>query len=229
MSCKAGFQKDEKRGRCVAQCPTGFNNTGEACVRPADTLGPESMTCKAGETRQGSRCVAAVTACGKGESLVGGLCFSACAPGFAAVGSSCLPQPPKAFVACGIGAAKDAQSCAAVTLDPVTMVKHRALTLAREGSAAATGDKVTRLLGLHAAYREMAAAYNGAKNSPQFKRDLAAWTQANAGKDAFVPLDDTGAPITEPEMMRHAAQLAAIAGHAGSAASSAYPKCSTLK
>ena len=228
MSCKAGYQRDGKKNRCVAECPSGFSNTGEACVRAAESLGPEAMTCKAGETRQGGRCIAAVTACGKGEALVGGACYAACAPGFDGVGGMCWPQGPKAWLACGIGAAKDAQSCASPALDPMAMLKHHAVALGREGNATA-GDKVTRLLNLHGKFREMAAAYSAVKNSPQFKRDFAAWNQANQGKDAFVALDDSGAPITEPEMMRHAGQLASIAGYAGGVASGGYPKCSTVK
>ena len=230
MSCKAGYKKDDKKARCVAQCPAGFNNTGEACQRPAESLGAESLSCKAGETRQGGRCVAVVATCAKGEVMQGGSCFAACAPGFDGVGGACWPQAPKAWVTCGIGAAKDAQSCAAARMDQVTMVKQHAVSLGRDGNVpAAPGQKVTRLVALHAKFRDLAAAYNSAKESAQFKRDLAAWTQANQGGDSFMPLDDTGAPITEPVMMQHAVQLAAIAGYAGANDSAGYPKCSTIR
>lgn len=228
--CKTGFTKDEKRNRCVAQCAAGFNNTGEACVRAADTLGQDAMSCKAGETRQGARCVAAVTSCAKGEVMQGGSCFAACAPGFDGVGGACWPQAPKAWLACGIGAAKDAPGCAAVQLNPVAMVRHHAVALGREANVpAAPGQQVNRLISLHGKFRDLAAAYNSVKDSAQFKRDLATWSQANQGKDAFVPLDDSGAPTTEPAMLRHALQLAAIAGHASGIDSAGYPKCSTIK
>lgn len=230
MSCKAGFVKDEKKGRCVAQCPAGFSNTGEACVRAADNLGAEALSCKAGETRQGDRCIAAVASCAKGEVMQGGSCFAQCAPGFEGVGGACWPQPPKAWLACGIGAARDAQSCAAAKLDDVAMLKHFAVALGREGNtAAAPGQQVTRLVAIHGKYRELAAAYNNAKDTPRFKRDLAAWNQANKGKASFIALDDTGAPVTEPEMMRHAVQLAAVAGFSGPSDTGGYPKCSTVK
>ncbi|MES2898879.1 MAG: hypothetical protein V4723_04075 [Pseudomonadota bacterium] len=229
MSCKAGFLKDEKKMRCVAQCAAGFNNTGEACVRAADSLGPEAMSCKAGETRQGGRCMAAVASCAKGEILQGGSCFAACAPGYQGVGGACWPQAPKAWVSCGIGAAKDGLSCAAVKLPAVAMVKHHAVALGREaGVAAAPGQQVTRLVSLHAKFRELVAAYNGAKDSAEFKRDLAAWSQANQGKEAFLPFDESGAPTTEPTMVRHAVQLATIAGFKGNVDAGAYPKCSSI-
>ena len=229
MSCKAGFLLDDKKGRCLAKCAAGFTNTGDACVRAADNLGAEALSCKAGETRQGDRCVAAVATCAKGEVMQGGSCFAQCAPGFAGVGGACWPQPPKGWVACGIGAAKDAQSCAAAKLGDVAMIKQLAVSLGREGNTpAAPGQQVTRLVALHGKYRELAAAYASAKDTPQFKRDLAAWNQANKGKASFIPLDDTGAPITEPAMMRHAVQLAAIAGFSG-IDTAGYPKCSTIK
>ncbi len=226
MSCKAGFLKEENKMRCVAQCAPGFNNTGEACVRAADTLGADALTCKAGETRQGARCMAAVATCAKGEVLQGGSCFAACAAGYQGIGGACWPAAPKAWVACGIGAAKDAASCAGVKLPPVAMLKHQAVALGRDaGIAAAPGQQVMRLVALHGKFRELVAAYQGARDTPEFKRDLAAWSEANRGKDAFLPFDDTGAPTTEPAMMRHAVQLAAIAGFKGNPEGAAYPKC----
>ncbi|MES2319901.1 MAG: hypothetical protein V4631_20670 [Pseudomonadota bacterium] len=230
MSCKAGYQKDDKKARCMAQCAPGFTNTGEACTRAVDTLGADALSCKAGETRQGGRCVAAVVACGKGEVLQGGTCFAACAPGYDGVGGACWPQPPKAWVACGMGAAKDAESCAAAKFDTIASLKHHAVALGRDGNVpAAAGQQVMRLVALHAKFRELLDAYASAKDTPQFKRDLAAWNLANQGKDSFTPPDDTGAPVTEPAMMKHAVQFAAIAGFSGGADSAAYPKCSAVK
>ena len=229
LTCKAGYLKDDKKSRCMAQCAPGFNNTGEACVRAADTLGAETLSCKAGETRQAGRCVPAAVACGKGEVLQGGSCFAACAPGYDGVGGACWPQPPKSWFVCGMGAAKDGDACAAAKFDTVTMVKQRAVALGRDGNAvAAPGQQVTRLVALHEKFRDLLAAYVSAKDTPQFKRDLAAWTQANQGKEPFQPLDETGAPVTEPVMMKHAVQLAAIAGFGG-ADSTGYPKCSSIK
>lgn len=228
MSCKAGYLKDDKKARCMAPCAAGFSNTGEACTRAADTLGPDAASCKANETRQGGRCVAAVVSCAKGEVLQGGACFASCAAGYDGVGGKCWPQPPKAWVACGIGAAKDADSCAAAKFDAVALVRQNAVLLGREANVA-TGDKVMRLVALSARFRELAAAYASAKDTPQFKRDLAAWTQANQGKDSFTPFGDPDAPVTESAMLRHAVQLAAIAGFAGANDAPAYPKCSTIK
>jgi hypothetical protein len=228
MSCKAGYQKDEKKARCVAQCSPGYNNTGEACVRAADILGAESMSCKAGEKIQNGRCVAAGATCAKGEVLQGNSCYASCAPGQDGVGGACWPQPPKSWIACGIGGAKDAQSCAAVAMDRFAMLKHRAVSLARDGNVGpAPGQKVARLMALHDKYLDMVAAYSNVKESPQFKRDLAAWDQANQG--AFIPLADPEAPIAEPAMMAHAFQLAAIAGYGGGAGTPGFPKCSTIR
>lgn len=230
MSCKAGYLKDEKSARCVAQCAAGFSNTGEACVRAADVLGLESMSCKAGEKHQNGRCVAAVTNCAKGEVMQGGACYASCPAGYDGVGGACWPQAPKSWIACGIGAAKDAKSCGAVVMDQVVLVKHLAVALGREANIPfAAGQKVTRLVALHDKYTDMLAAYSSVKDTPQFKRDLAAWNQTNQGKDPFMPLDETGAPITEPVMMVHAVQLSTIAGYAGGPGNASYPKCSAVK
>jgi hypothetical protein len=229
MSCKAGYLKDDKKARCYAQCPAGFSNSGDACTRPADTLSAEAMNCKANEVRQGGRCVAAVVTCGKGEVLQAGTCYAQCPAGQDGVGGSCWPQPPKSWVACGMGAARDSDSCAAAKFDGMALVKHYAVALGREGNTVVPpSEKVMRLVALNTKFRELVSAYSSAKDTPQFKRGLAAWTQANQGKDSFTPLDETGAPVTEPLMIRHAVQLAAIASLSGADAVS-YPKCSTVK
>ena len=230
MSCKAGYKKDDKKARCVAQCSSGFSNNGEACIRPAENLGAESMSCKADEKLDNGRCIAAVTTCPNGQAMQGGYCYASCAPGYDGVGGACWPKAPKSWLACGIGGAKDAQSCAAVVMDPVAMVKHHAVSLGRDGNVpAAPGQKVPRLIALHEKYLNMLTAYTRVKDTPGFKRDLAAWNKANQGKDPFIPLDDTGAPITEPVMMAHAYQLAAIAGYADGTGSAGFPKCSTIR
>ena len=110
------------------------------------------------------------------------------------------------------------------------MVKHHAVALGRDASIpAAAGQKVTRLVALHAKFRDLVAAYDSAKGTAQFKRDLAAWSQANEGKDVLVPFDDPSAPITEPAMMRHAVQLSAIAGFSGAIDAGGYGKCNAVK
>lgn len=227
LTCKAGFQKSGKGQRCVAECEAGYTNNGEACVRPADTLGMDAMSCKAGETLTGGRCYPANGACAIGEVQQGGLCYTACASGFDGVGTLCLAQPPKSWLQCGIGAAKDAQACAAPALDQFGSVKHMAVLVGTLGSSGAGQAAMQKK------FKDMNEAYSKLKDLPQFKKARGAWEQANPVKDsqgAYRSLDGMAAAVKEEDMTRYAAQLAAIAELAGGGAApaSGYPKCSIL-
>ncbi|UUZ48705.1 hypothetical protein LP420_39545 [Massilia sp. B-10] len=138
LSCKAGYQKNAK-GRCIAECAAGYTNSGEACVRAADTVGVDAMVCKAGETRTGGRCFPANGKCASGEVLQGGLCYFAC-PVEAAKASAPLAWlgAPKAWARCGLGAGKDAAACAALSLDQVASVRQLALVFGMNGVTGAT-------------------------------------------------------------------------------------------
>jgi hypothetical protein len=222
MTCKAGFKKSANGQRCIAECSAGYTNTGDACVREGNTLGQEAMTCKAGETRSGGRCIPAGV-CAKGEVQQGGLCFKACTPGLNGVGAECWPQPPKAWVSCGVGAAKDAQACAAVTLDPIASVRQLAVSVGLPGSSGIAPGAMQKK------YKEMVDAYTKAKDLPELKQARDTWEKANAQGTAK-PLDNMAAATSEEDMLRYAAQVAAIVdlSQAGKLDATKYPKCSVL-
>jgi hypothetical protein len=237
MTCKAGFHKNSESHRCVATCPAGFTNSGDACTRPGQTLGVESMTCKAGETRSGARCFSETTTCAQGEVQQGGQCFAACAPGFIGVGSACLAQPPKSWAQCGMGSAKDASACTALALDPITQVKQVAMSLTiLAGAEPVTGGaRNAQLATTQKKFKEMIAAYDRAKDTPQFKKARDEWVQANRNKEVqgsyvpYVPLESMPTATSEANMIRHATQMLAIVELSGAAvAPSTYPQCSTL-
>lgn len=221
MTCKAGFKKSANGQRCVAECAAGYTNTGEACSRAADALGIESMVCKAGEVRKGGRCLPAAGTCAKGEVEQNGLCYKACAPGFEGIGSVCVAQSPKTWAQCGLGAAKDAQACSAAFFEPVAAVKHQALLV---GTSSSAGGAIQKK------FKDLTDAYDKAKDLPQFKKARDTWEQGN-GKDAYPSLDKISAASGDDEMMKYAAQLAAIADLSGAATAvdaSTYPKCGKL-
>ncbi len=209
----------------MAVCAAGYTNTGEACVRAADTLGAESMICKAGETRAGGRCLPAGGGCADGEVQQGELCYKACAPGFDGVGTACVKQPPKAWVTCGTGAAKDAQACAATTFNPVMSVRQTAVAAGLAGTSRFGRERATT----KKKFKEMVDAYNKVKDQPQFSKGLDAWAQTEAGKNARPTLDTMASAATEEEMVGYAAHVAQIAELAGAAEEGGYPKCSNLK
>lgn len=217
MACKAGFQKASGGQRCVAECAEGYANTGEACFRADQTLGLESMSCKAGEVRAGGRCVATTGNCAKGEVQQGGLCYTACAAGFDGVGSACVAQAPKTWAQCGMGAAKNGQACAAITLDQIASVKQRALFV---GIGGATQKK----------FKDMTDAYNLAKDLAQFKKAQDTWEQANRGQGGYLALDKMASATSDEHMLRYAAQLLAIVELSGAPTidAAAYPMCSKL-
>lgn len=222
MTCKAGFKKSANGQRCVAECSAGYTNSGDACVREGNTLGQEAMTCKAGETRSGGRCIPSGV-CAKGEVQQGGLCYKACTAGLNGVGAECWAAAPKAWVSCGVGAAKDSQACAAVALDPIAAVKQMAVSVGLPGSSGIAPGAMQKK------FKEMVEAYNKAKDLPQLKQARETWEQANAQGTAK-PLDNMAAATSDEDMLRYAAQLAAIVdlSQAGKLDASKYPKCTAL-
>jgi hypothetical protein len=237
MSCKAGYRKSSASQRCVADCADGYASTGEACFRAASTLGTESMSCKAGETRSGGRCLAANGGCANGQVQQGGLCYTACAAGYEGVGAVCLAAPPRAWIQCGMGSAKDTQACAAAVFEPLALVKQMAISVGQRGGTAASSgaaQKAARLATMQKKFKELNDAYNKAKDSAGFNSALDAWTKAHSGKDGqsgYASFDKMASAATEDDMVRYAAQLVEIVGVNNGAAvvgAPAYPKCSAL-
>ena len=224
MSCKAGYQKNAK-GRCIAECAAGYTNNGEACVRAADTLGLDAMVCKAGETRNGGRCFPANGKCAAGEVLQGGLCYSACPAGSDGFGTACLAAAPKTWAQCGMGAAKDAAACAALSFDPVSHVRQLALVF---GMNSASLPQAGRAAALQKKFKELSDAFAKAKELPKFKKARDDWEQANGKSETVLSMDKMAATTSEDDMMRYAAQLVAITDAAGPFETAAYPKCSKL-
>lgn len=224
LSCKAGYQKNAK-GRCIAECAAGYTNSGEACVRAADTLGADGMVCKSGETRNGSRCFPANGKCAAGEVLQGGLCYSACAAGTEGFGTACIAAAPKSWAQCGMGAAKDAAACAALSFDPVSNVRQLALVF---GMNAGSLPQAGRAAALQKKYKELNDAFAKAKEQPKLKKARDDWEQAAGKSDAALPMDKMASATNEDDMMRYAAQLVAITEAAGPFETAAYPKCSKL-
>ncbi len=240
MTCKTGYHKDNGKPRCVADCGNGFTSNGETCAREASTLGLDAMSCKAGETRSGARCLVANGSCASGQVQQGGLCYSACGAGFEGVGATCYATGNKAWVACGMGLAKDAKACAAMVFDPLTALKQAAVSVGMLGAAPAPSGaaaKTARLQAIQKKFKDMGEAYAKAKDLPAFKSGLDAWDKAGAGGEGRagrLPLESMAGAATEDEMLRHAAQLARIAAAggasagAGAGAASPYPMCSAL-
>ena len=100
--------------------------------------------------------------CGSGKEKKAGLCYTPCRKGFKGVGPVCWGQPPKGWVNCGMGAAKDSKTCGQVIFDQVTSVGEMGLNLATFGtsSAATTGASASKDLSkMRKLYKDLKKAY----------------------------------------------------------------------
>ena len=78
--------------------------------------------------------------CGDYKQYDAGLCYKKCNSGYYGVGPVCWANTPSGWVGCGMGAAKDSQTCKDTIIDQVSSVGQVALTIATAGSStAATG------------------------------------------------------------------------------------------
>jgi len=113
MSCPSGYFLNKTTARCQKNCPLGYTNNGEFCHRPA-VKGLDSMTCKAGEEKKGSRCYPEggnLGSCFSNEENDGLLCYENCRDGYNGVGPVCWQTCDDSQVDCGAGCAKTSLEC----------------------------------------------------------------------------------------------------------------------
>jgi hypothetical protein len=182
------------------------------------------MICKAGETRVGARCLAAGGSCADGEVQQGELCYKACAPGYDGIGGSCIKQPPKSLAQCGVGAAKDAQACAAASLSGALAVRQNAVLVGQAGTSRLGKERsLTKRR-----FKDLTDAYTKVKDTAAFKKGVDAWEAMGASGGARLPMGNMLSAATEEDMVRYAAQAGQIAELAGAGDDSGYLKCSSL-
>jgi hypothetical protein len=107
--------------------------------------------------------------CGPGEQADAGLCYPSCKPGYKGIGPVCWGGAPPGWVECGMGAAKDAKTCASIVFNQVGSVGKLAMTIASLGesdavqSAASGPANASKLPQLKDQFNKMKAAYEAAK------------------------------------------------------------------
>ena len=230
-------EQDRKKGSWYAKCRDGYTKKGLICYanKPnCKALGMGAQvagySCKKKEKAYKTR----VANC-SGKEKDAGLCYKKCPANFKGVGPVCWGQTPKGWVNCGMGSAKDSVTCAQVSGDQVFATGNLALNVASFGtsgaatSAATSSEKASRLQKLRKQFDEMRAAYEKAKalhNNVQTAED--AYKKSQEG-GPFIEVKGSSNNITEEDMIRMAAQIAAIldpSGVAATAAAYTYPKCS---
>jgi hypothetical protein len=183
---------------------------------------------------------------GSAQERDAGLCYPGCDAGYHGVGPVCWKQPPQGWVDCGMGAAKDATTCAQVTFGQVAAVGNLALTAASLGSSlvgtagAGVPANTGKLAALMQKYNDLVALYNAAKQaSPALqaaektyelgKTAATGYTQINTVKKTAEVVTATDLIFTAEDLARLSAEIAAIVDTSGVSATIAaftYPKCS---
>jgi hypothetical protein len=173
---------------------------------------------------------------GSAQQMDAGLCYRGCDAGYTGVGPVCWKDPPKGWVNCGMGAAKDSTTCAAIVFGQVAAVGQLALTAATLGSSmagtagaggAANAGKLAQLRELYTklekAYRDAKAAYPALKAAEQ---------TVEAGltvKKGYTAINTAVNVATAEDLARVSAQIASIVDASGVSATIGaytYPKCS---
>ncbi|MBI1890665.1 MAG: DUF3421 domain-containing protein [Burkholderiales bacterium] len=249
------FSLDGARGRCARDNPQGCEKNGEiiypkcksgyhafgCCICRPDTpncgalgLGGQFDLSCAKKIQIAS---APKTAnCSPGEEYDAGLCYKKCNDGYSGVGPVCWGKAPPKWVECGMGSAKDSTTCASIIFDQVSSVGSLAITVATLGSSSAaqsganSASKAGKLAELKKKYDQLKKAYEEAKKgSKALQAAEKAYQVGDKASQAYTAIDTASNAITEEDIVRASAQIAAIVDSSGVSATIGaytYPKCS---
>jgi hypothetical protein len=176
-----------------------------------------------------------VGVCEAGQGIDAGLCYQDCNTGFNGVGPVCWAEKPVGWVDCGMGAAKDSATCASVIFSQVTSVGQMAIFVASLGtssagsSAAGGAESASKLAKLKEKFQALKAAWEKIKNVPDVKKAMSAAEQANLLRKGYNVTRAAETAVTEEDMSRVAAEIAAVIDPSGVSSTIAaydYPKCS---
>jgi hypothetical protein len=214
------------------KCAPGYKNFGANICRPVTPdcgalklKGRIDLSC-AKDIHLGHATQAPL--CSSTQQMDAGLCYDKCPAGYKGVGPVCWSRPPVTWVECGMGAAKDSATCAGITFGQVSSVAALAQNIYTFGTSAAatkaasTTEAAATLSQLKQRLQTLKEAYNAAK--PLIKAGM---TAKKVAEEEVKWVD--GATVTEEDIARVAAQIAAvvdISGASGVVAAYTYPKCS---
>ena len=165
--------------------------------------------------------------CGSDLEYNLGLCYKPCGKGYDAVGPVCWGQPPRGWVQCGFGAARDDRKCAEATVNQVVSVgtlfsKIKKIAGESAGKVVKKTPKHGELVENMKKLKSMASAAE--KLPSALQRKAKEWIQKNGNSDF---------ETMEPEdLIRLAADFAAIfdvTGIADVVAAYTFPLCSKIK
>lgn len=236
--CAQSHGSCEKNGAIIyPKCRTGYRNIGCCICRPnrpnckALGLGNRiDLSCgkkiAIGQPKTGT--------CGSNQQKDAGLCYKRCRSGHSGVGPVCWAEKPKGWVNCGMGAAKDSKTCAAITFGQVAAVGQMAMFIGSLGtSSAAQGAKgpaeAKKLTELQQNFNRMMDAFEAVKNTTEVQQAIKAAETAGNIQKGYNASQTAKKAVTAEDLIRAAAQIAAILDPSGVAATVAaytYPTCS---
>jgi hypothetical protein len=239
-------EADNGRGNCeqngeviYPKCKPGYSAAGCCICRPG-TPDCEKLGLNTGVDLSCAKKVVigdpVTGACGKGEQADAGLCYPACKAGYKGIGPVCWDGGPPGWVECGMGAAKDATTCASIVFNQVASVGQLALTVATLGesdavtSAATAPEKASKLAQLTEQFNKLKTAYESAKQAyPALQQAETTFKVGFAVKKGVTAISTAADAMTPEDMVRAAAEMASIVDSSGLTATVAaytYPKCS---
>lgn len=252
------FNLDGARARCAKENPQGCEQNGlviyPKCKAGYEAFGccicrPKQPNCSALGMNPGVdlSCAKKVTigdpvtgACGSNQQKDAGLCYSQCASGYTGIGPVCWAGVPKvdgkSWVECGMGAAKDSLTCAKIIGGQVYSVGNLAINIASLGTSTSltagmsAPEKASRLAKITQEFTRLKTQWDVlVKTNQQVKAAVQVFDTANAARKGYVAMNTLGSATTEEDMIRAAAQMAAIIDPSGVASvvgAYTYPKCS---
>jgi len=253
---RAACERDHGKGKCektgaifYPKCKPGYHRFGCCICRPSKpnckALGLKNgidLSCakvvKIGHPKTGQ--------CKSNEEKNAGLCYKKCRKGFKGVGPVCWGDPPKGWVNCGMGSAKDKKACRSAIADQVMSVGELAINVATLGTSSAVTEaaegpeKAREISKLEKMYEEMKDGWDALKASEKYGPTIAkAEKAADKASEVQEVVDgvqttydavQTGVEATTPEdYARMGAMIASLmdpSGVSSVVAAYTYPKCS---
>ncbi len=242
-SCPPGFP-GWMGGACRwkdTRCPSGYTNVGLFCaLTSAGKSAPPGFSgtfLDPMKNSYGRGAGTIPTGCGNDQNDAG-LCYTRCKNGYSGVGPVCWGQAPSGWVECGMGAAKSSSACGNAVFGQVAGVGQMAITVASLGSSTAltagmkAPEEAGKLAKLKQEYTRLKTAFDLArKNNQNLQKAVQTADAANKGRKGYKAMETSEDLVTEEDIARMAAQIAAIADPTGisdTVAAYTYPKCSKL-
>ena len=171
--------------------------------------------------------------CEDGLEYDAGLCYKKCDSGFYGVGPVCWANTPASWIACGMGAAANAQACAETVFDQVTSIGNMALNIATAGASKVASMTKDAAADLKKQFENLKKIANvNEKVQDVITKGQGKFPVTEAGKSTAEILKADLNTVTSEDIVRVSSQISALVDPSGASdviATYTYPKCSILR